>query len=378
MAGGQQQGQQSDNSMGFLWIIVAVFAGGLLVWYVYHAQIVSMIFSIKLGEIYLVSFFTDALNQTRSLIKSFDPGSITFSEVAAVSTQVGNYLKIPIALVLAILAVVMFRGSPVTRFKKTYSMDRLHNQEAENWPYIAPVRNLNLLEESVDKGKWAMAMAPMDFAKKYKLLKVEMPPVEEGKLAANVKPKATVIRHKANTIFLRQMGRPWMGVNKLPAHARALFAAFAAKAEGDSNRCADLLRQIAASGANGSKKLDFSGADALLKKHYKSKLVQKVINRHAYEYTVMASMIDIARTDGVIATAEFIWLKPLDRPLWYVLNTVGRQTCPTETAGTFAHWLAEKEMGRALTVPMIDQATNGLEIAIKDMIYIPADDEVIE
>ncbi len=379
MAGQQGGGgQQSDNSMGFLWIIIAVFAGGLLVWYVYHAQIVSGIFAIKLGEIYLVSFFTDALEPTRNLIKSFDPGSVSFLEVASVSTQVGNYLKIPIALVLAILAFIMFRGSPVTRFKKTYSMGRLHHQEAENWPYIAPVRGLNLLEKSIDEGEWAMAMAPMAFARKYKLLKVVMPAAAEGKLISSIKPKATIIPHKANAVFLRQMGRPWMGVEKLPKHAQALFAAFAAKAEGDRQASMNLLRQIAASGVSGSKKLNFSGTDALLKKHLKSKLIQKVISRHAYEYTVMASVLEVARTDGVIASAEFIWLKPLDRPLWYVLNTVGRQTCPTEIAGSFAHWLVEKEMNRPLTVPMIEQATKGLELAIGDVIYVPTEGEVIE
>ncbi len=52
--------------------------------------------------------------------------------------------------------------------------------------------------------------------------------------------------------------------------------------------------------------------------------------------------------DGVQASADFLWLKPIDRRLWYMLNTVGRQTPFAEVAGPYAHWLAEREMGKRI------------------------------
>ena len=52
-----------------------------------------------------------------------------------------------------------------------------------------------------------------------------------------------------------------------------------------------------------------------------------------------------------------------------MLNTVGRQTPFVEVAGPFAHWVAEKEMGKRLLVPMVEEATNALELALKDIIY---------
>lgn len=376
MAGQGGGQQQPDNSMGFLWIIIAVFAGGMLIWYVFREQIVDAIFHVKLGEIYLVSFVTDGLEKTRQIIKSVNPATVEFSEVAAISTEVGKYIRFPIAIILAVLAVMMFRGSPVTKFKKTYSMKRLSKQEAENWPYIAPVVNLDIINESIDEGKWAMAMPPMTFAKKYKLLKVEMPPADENVLTSHVKPIAKVIRHKANTVFLRQMGRPFQGVDNMRPHLQALFAAFAAKANGDRKSCMKLMRQMGASAAGS--KIDFSGRQELIKKHINSQLVKKVLNLHAYEYGIMASMLEIARTDGVIASAEFIWLKPYDRPLWYMLNTVGRKVCPPEIAGPYAHWLVEKEMGRRLTVPMVDEATTALDLAINDITYQLDEGEVID
>lgn len=120
-----------------------------------------------------------------------------------------------------------------------------------------------------------------------------------------------------------------------------------------------------------STQLNFKGVDELCKKHEGSPAIQKIVQSHAYILTVMASLLIAARDDGVQASADFLWLKTRDRRLWYMLNTVGRQTPFVEIAGPFAHWLAERELGRKLVVPMVDEATNALELALKDVIYRP-------
>jgi len=38
-------------------------------------------------------------------------------------------------------------------------------------------------------------------------------------------------------------------------------------------------------------------------------------------------------------------------------------------AGIFAHWLAEKEAERKLIVPVVEEATKALEIALQEIIY---------
>src|SRR4029079_9643029 len=113
--------------------------------------------------------------------------------------------------------------------------------------------------------------------------------------------------------------------------------------------------------------LDYSGVDELLKKHINSKDVQTILKSHAYVMTVMASMLEKARDDGVQASADFLWLKPRDRRLWYMMNTVGRQTPFIEVAGVYAHWIAEKEAGKRILVPMVEEASKALEIALKEV-----------
>lgn len=75
-----------------------------------------------------------------------------------------------------------------------------------------------------------------------------------------------------------------------------------------------------------------------------------------------------------MAAAEFLWLKPVDRPLWFMLNNVGRRTAFTEVAGPMAHWLAEKVIGRKLIVPMVNQATTALVAALEEVVYNPDKD----
>jgi len=160
----------------------------------------------------------------------------------------------------------------------------------------------------------------------------------------------------------------WDGADKLPLYAKALFAAFAARMNADTKAAEQLLRQLNAS-STGS--LDYQNVDGLLKKHLNTPLVQNVVQNHAYNYTVLAEMLAKARDDGVQASADFLWLKPIDRKLWYTLNMVGRQTPFSEVAGIFAHWIAEKEAGRRLKVPMVEEATKALEIALKEVVYRP-------
>jgi intracellular multiplication protein IcmP len=187
--------------------------------------------------------------------------------------------------------------------------------------------------------------------------------------------KATVMRDKARQAFAAQLGPLWAGVDNLPPHTKAIYAAFLARAEHDTDSCRGYLQKLARSAAKGT--IDYSDTDELLKKYEKCKGAKLAQSRHAYVLTVMASMLVLARVDGVLASSDFLWVKPIDRRLWYTLNCVGRQVAVPEVAGVFAHWLAEKEMARPLSVPMVDEAVNAFEIAISNTVYIPEEGEEI-
>lgn len=367
------QGNQQDNSMGILWIIAGLFVGLGAIWLTFKQQLISIYFKIKLAEISFISLFTHNLDDVRTTINTGDLLKFSFHDVMAIGQAVGDYLRIPFVILIFCLAVLVYVGNSTRVYKRIYSMRDMVELEKVNWPQIVPVAGLDLVKTDIDKGPWAMAMTPIQFCKRYNLLEEHKPQMQEGMTRKEWnRVEVTLKRGLANKIFLLQLGPLWQGTNRLPPHVKALFAVFAARYNSDTKAAQDLLRQIAASSAT---KLDFTGVDELCKKHEGSKGIQKVINSHAYVLTVMASMLEAAREDGVQASADFLWLKPVDRRLWYMLNTVGRQTPFTEVAGPFAHWLAEKEIGRRLLVPMVEEATNAMEIALKEIIYHPDEKE---
>lgn len=380
---GQQQpqggGGGSEGSLDFFWGIVIVIAALLAIWYFGQSYISAAVLQIRYYEIIAITFVLDGvskglvifnlptpntydLHELASYIQS-KPSSVSFSRLAEVSTQVGDYIRYPGAIILGLLAMVTYFTHVTAKFKSTMSMNSLRKLEEENWPQITPISKVNLVKQDIDEGPWAMAQTPMQFCKKNDLLLEE---VKDGK------PVATLKRGAASRVFALQIGPAWNGqLQSLPIHVRALLAVFAARANRDTQAATDLLLQIAKSAANG--KLNFAGVDQLLAKNINFKPTEKTLSMHAYVVTMMASMLTLGRTDGVLATSDFLWLKPLDRRLWYMLNSVGRQTAVSEVAGPFAHWLAEKEMKYPLKVPMVDEAVNGLQAALDNILYEPED-----
>lgn len=379
MAGAAQGGGQGgDNSYGIIWGIAAIFAAMGAIWWTFGTQLKIVYLTIKLYELNVLSFIGNLLNhpyyfeplRVSILNAKAMAASVSFNDLLMIGNSVGVWWRVPFVVLLAILAVVVYVSNTTRVYKRTYSMKDFARLESKNWPQITPVINLDLIKTDIDTGPWAMAMTPMQFCKKYKLLEEVRAARREGESRKERgRIEAVLKRGEANQVFAMQLGPVWAGSSKLPPYMRALFAAFAARVNADSAPASKLINQLAASSLN--KQMDFSGTDELIKKHENTKLVQKIVQSHAYVTTVMAAMLLAARDDGVQASADFLWLKPLDRRLWYTLNTVGRQTPFVEVAGIFAHWVAEREAGRKLMVPMVDEATNALEIALKEVVYKP-------
>lgn len=367
--GGGGAGQQ-EGAMGLVWVIVGIFILLWGTWYFAHAEIVRLFFHLKIFEISIIRFFINVLGDTKQLILSTDPGQVTFSMVMAVADNVGHYLRIPLIIILILMGITLYFKSTSVGFKQTHNMKSLLKTESQIWHYEAPILNLDLVNTDIDKGVWAMALTPMSFAKKYKLLKVKKKSRRsEDRLSRHEKVVAVVLKNKASKVFAKQLGRLWQGAEKLKPHEKALYAVFAAKAARHADEARELLAEISRSAGRG--KINFSGAQAVLAKYKDDSAVVEVTQKHAYLFTVMASMLQLARSDGVLSSSEFLWLKPIDRKLWFMLNAVGRQTAFAEISGPFAHWKAEKEMGAALKTPMIEEAVIGLEAAISDIIYKP-------
>jgi intracellular multiplication protein IcmP len=187
---------------------------------------------------------------------------------------------------------------------------------------------------------------------------------------------AGVRRGDAKRVFTLQLGPYWSGFDRCPPHAAALAAVFMARMNRDRAAASHILETLDKTGQSG--KPDYGVAMSVIKKYQNAENVQSIVSKHAYLLTVLGSLLAGARDDGVVPSAEFLWLKTVDRRLWYMLNCIGRQTPFAEVAGPFAHWRAEKAMGRSSMVPMIDEAIKALEIAVKEVKISPQELQELE
>ncbi|OJY34809.1 MAG: phosphoesterase [Legionella sp. 40-6] len=371
----QQQGS-GDNSMAPIWIMVLLFITVFLIWKIGHQYIVTMVFQINIWQARLVNLFIhdERLNSLIYLMQTVDPAAVDWDQLVNTTRAVGDFMRYPVVIILIILAIVLYQSNITLKFRKIYDMKSLRAQEQFNWPAIMPVIKEDLVSQDVNKGPWAMALTPMEFARKYKLLR------KDDVLLDNPVPgmemTAGIRKGDAKRIFTLQLGPYWEGFEHCSPQAYALAAVFLARINRDRDAANQVLTVLDKTFVAG--KPDFSVARPVVEKYKNSELVQEIIAKHAYTLTVMASLLEAARDDGVVPSSEFLWLKPVDRRLWYMLNCVGRQTPYSEIAGPFAHWRAEKVMGRRSLVPMIDEAIKALEIAVKEVKLTPRQMQELE
>lgn len=380
---GQQGGGEDKNSMAILWGIGLLFAVGVILWMKFGYQLKQAFIFIRYWELWTINWvtqfipffgiadmYTTALNYTREL----EPSILTVQDAKQLSILTGRALTLPYLMILFVLFKKVKATTITANYKKRYDMHKLRDQERALWPQVNIVSKINLLKEDLDEGPWAMAHTPMQFAKYNKLLKITVVPPPANKLAEGPTFMAEVDKTKAEQVFASQLGKMWKGHKYLPDYKRAIMACLVARGCRDSAAAMGLITSMNASLAD-SDEVDYGIADELLEKHIGKREVQEIIAKHAYENSIFIALFLFAREDGVFPTSDFLWLKPLDRRFWYVLNNVGRQTPSVESAGVHAHFLAERALNRKMTVPMVKEAVKALQLAIDEIIYQPTPEE---
>lgn len=346
--GGGQAPAQDDafQSMLLGGVLIIVFL--VMIWMGGHTLISRVALGIRQAELWVMSpLFGDAGAIARYL-GTLDPAGVTFAHLKTILSATGEIVRWIISPAIIFVAVLLYLKSPKERFVKSYTMKSLAQQEQTLWPEISPVVNLDLVKGDITQGPWAVNMTEREFVRRHKLIENDV-----------LNESAT------RDILVWQLGPRWAGPARLPVHARAIFAILATKIAGKSDESLRQARKLAASMAAG--KPDYSWVSNAILAYGSHPLVTKVISRHAYVFTVMASMLQVARaTGGVEASSLFIWLRPIDRRLWYTLNSTGRYSFCIEAAGIMAHWLAEKEIGMKIVPPMIDEAVTGLKAALEE------------
>lgn len=348
--------QQKDSSTEFMLILFVILGLVFLVYYLFKVEILSVYLTLKLWQLKLVSLIykdetTDyIINELINRpLKDWD-----FAEVRAIGGYVGMQFNIIFAAIIGYISYKIWKKNPQDKLKRVLNMKTLKQSEQTLWPYIAPVVDIDLIKEPLDSGPYAMAIPPYEYAVKYKLLSDE----------SNT---SSLDKVKAEKLFASQLGRLWAGFDRMKKHEQAIFAVCAAYGCGDRAGAMKAVGELAKSAAQNPNKMpDFSCVKPLLK-YVNDENVLEAISKHAYVNTVLAEMMLFSRRSGVFAASFFVWLKPRDRTLFYVLNCVGRQVSFVEVAGIYGHWRAEQVANHKLEIPYVAKAVEGFERALSEV-----------
>lgn len=361
---------------------LVVFVTGMVIfgiWYVFHDELKNLARYIRIGELWVVARIygenytlptlidnqpvSDTVRQWQNYLPKIPVENIDM-DVAQRTTVLAVYpLRIVFLVIMGIMMVaIIFRG-PGTQYRRRMGLEALMLEQAKVFPAIRP-----FLKFDPRKLPYRPPGAPVPS---------QLPMFSEALSPEEWLAYHEIAFHNGQLDYNRcyhalaeQLGRRWQGPKKLPLYAQGLYAVCALKMTRKRKESVELLNALADSwsgtkGFSASPKLRAKIA-AVIKDPKLGGALQKFADQHAYETTAILRCMQRAREEGgVLAPAEFLWLRGIDRNLWYPLNNLGRKSYCAEAAGAMVHYTNELLAGQKIPTPRFDESIKGLEAYMK-------------
>ncbi len=352
-------------------LAIVAFALLMLLWYFQSENIRNMMRHVRLAEMALAMPFVDddkivysAEGRDFTFKQIYEIAKITPKEKLTHNTMdiISNVALAPFRFVFTGLIILagfwmLFRG-PRSQYRKRFDINSLLKRQSSNFPYIKPFIKFNPSNQPprapgapvpAELPLFAEALGPEEWVAYYDV------PVPDGKLDTEA----------AAQVMGRELGAPWRGPMNLPPYKQVFLAACCLKAQRKRSESDDMLGRLSACWSHdGGLKIDgalLRDARRVLKNRDKVGKIISACNQHAYENTALIRALQTARDEGgVLAPAQFLWLRGFDRSLWYPLNNLGRQAFHAEALGTMCHYKAEKMARRPIPRPKMEDAVKML------------------
>lgn len=362
----QRAGSGEDVALTVALLLGVAVAGGWFLWYRYHPEIAAGVIAAQHWQMAFIAHLTDRYASLDREALALDPSSVSARTLYHLSHLVGLYFRIPAATLIAGLALLCLVRNVPSRFTTAHSLDSLMRVQSQVFPTIAAFVGRDLrptaiategarpLDAALHVGEWIDRYARQ----------------EDGSFDEDS------ARHE----LIQQLGPLWCGVEKAPPLIRSLLAAFALHAArereaavkflGDFSRAMAPEKKEGPAGPNTPLAIPphiIAAADVILRRRdLRTHLVGA--SRHAFTVpAVMTVLCETRSRAGVLAPAQFNFVKLIDRRLWYALHSLGfpaeegaeETVMPNprvEAAGARDHWAAECMEGRPLFVPALEHA----------------------
>lgn len=371
-------------------LLIFICAGCLLgwgVWWLLHPQFLEALRYLRLAELGAIGLFTDRnaacfdwlriapVGQSVPTVEvarlanacfgadklnqlppdhALDYYNLSGYSIAAIGRRIAYYTRWIFAFGAILVAPYIIYISPRNKFKTRHTLESFIKTQVKMWPVIAPIVDFVPAKYS--------ARAPGD------MVPDKIPPFAEAFsseewIAWHSIPVTNGIpdREAVRRAFLLQLGPRWQGLAGQPPYIRALFAAFALKGGQKREQSDEMLGRIS---QHWSLKKGLvlppelsAEIEKLLADQALTAPALKIAEGYAYRTTALLGVLKWARwMGGVLAPGQFLWLRAVDRSLWYPFDNLGRRTFHAEGAGAMAHFMAEQNAKKALPIPRVDTA----------------------
>lgn len=363
-----------DDMLLFSLIIVVVGLAvfGYLSWSYYHGEISAAVIAWRRWEIGLLSRVTDTFAVADKQMAGANPYQVTVGALYRISHQIGIAWRLPACIVMGLVAVIcMIRAVP-SRYRRRLDLTKLATELSTD--FKAPAAFMNLGLQIVPPQ--ANSLRPADFA----LTPEEW--VERYALGSG----GAFDERRAVAALTIQLGGPRQLPVPTSAGALVVYVGFSLHLAGRRDEAARILGTVGEMLTGGAETDDGSGPATSLRvpseiikdcmqligDHTVFSEPQVIMQRHAWTNTALMSLLNTARMrSGVLAPAQFGWLKLVDRPLWYALQSLGFETEGTgrylhpnprvEACGVRDHWAVE----RAADIPIVDPSFDRAIVALQ-------------
>ena len=361
----------NDDTTGFNLIVILLGCGlgAYLLWTNYHQAISAAVMSLAHQEILLLGHFTNRFQVADRQMAAADPSGVTLRDLYGIGRAIGLFVRIPAtAFILLLAGICTVRAAP-SRFKHAFDLDGLMREQASSFRTGAAhvARHLRLVAPASGEPR------PADFA---------LTP-EEWLARFGRRQVGSFDQAAAHDALRHQLGPRWTAPEAAEPAVRCLFTAFALHMAERRDDALQLLGTLAAGlGDQGEDRAEgpdkplaldravVAQADAILS-GMNAEDARGVASRHAYTNPAMMELlVEARRRAGVLAPAQFAWLKLVDRRLWYALHSLGYETDGfgrylhpnprVEAIGARDHWAAERAVGGPLIEPNVSRAVEAL------------------
>lgn len=372
MADGKQDGM-TERVMGWAMILVILGVVLYICYRIWTPEILSFVRWIRFGEMWLISLITpdsynvklatgDSVNLKEWLdgIGKIPKEKIDVELLTGMTAIALTPYKWFVMALIACIGFWTYTRGPGTHYIEVFNLDTFIRFQSKMFPIISPFVKFNPSNQPprapgspvpAELPLFAEALGPEEW------LAYNQVPMPDG----NIDQKA------AFKSFARQLGPRWKGAKKLEPYKQVFLAACCLKAARKRRDADNLLGRLANcwrhdTGLQLSKdKTLVKDARRILRNKEIAHGVLKKCNQHAWETTALLRALSTAREEGgVLAPAQFVWMRGHNRNLWYPLNNLGRNSNHMEAIGAMAHYRAEKRAERPVPKPKVHDAVESI------------------